>query len=800
MSSLERHTQGKINDGDASKTTAVESESSSVDQPMGACRCGNIHKGPLQAFGDSSTINNNDPISKPGELKQHPEKSGAQASHSESVEASKLQTSWSQDCKRLRWMWRKGEVICALGSFNILLLITVAMYTAAGWKNFVHLLPWLVTVVSSSVLFYSLLVDYAGSQTACHYVSPMLFLMTFFSWLIPKTFCQSNASNDNWCKSGADLEPLGFLFSICLPWLLTAAPLMDWTASCLLSLVIPCFFFFPVFKQTGANTTVTAMAIDAPVIVVMVGISNVCFGYLRSCADIELVALTDRWKTAFLESKSNEEQAYKHLEDKEKGNADRITKMRQFISYIFHEIRVPFNAVVLGIGHLLAMNVSDEQREILKMMDSSSSSMIRILNDVLDMGKIEAGKLQLEKQPFNMGELVSSLIWAFKDTLESKGIDFSLCLDPGTKKLLSNYNLLGDKHRVQQVLANYLSNATKFTPRGGKVCLRIVCNGTFMTDSDVSRGQPLLSCSSSLDGEVLLDSVHSSPGDGIQGSISTVRKHTAAKVTISVEDTGIGISKEDQARLFEPYMQISAGASQGGGGTGLGLSFAKKIVEMTGGNIAVFSEVGKGSVFLFTMPFLLVEDCKDGNRNTFQYPFDTLSGPVGSFSRNLTSGLPSGCRSTGRKPKILIVEDNQVNRRILRKLLTSLNIDSDDAEDGKQAVDLCRNGGVYDMILIDKEMPIMDGHEATRELRAMGIKAPIVGLTGNALDSDRNQFLAAGVDDFFTKPVSRHQLVKLLEAHALIAHTRDKESPVNVPVPSVTGSLKGNVLADGNQG
>ncbi|KAJ7521103.1 hypothetical protein O6H91_19G038000 [Diphasiastrum complanatum] len=114
-----------------------------------------------------------------------------------------------------------------------------------------------------------------------------------------------------------------------------------------------------------------------------------------------------------------------------------------------------------------------------------------------------------------------------------------------------------------------------------------------------------------------------------------------------------------------------------------------------------------------------------------------------------------------------------MNRKILRRLLASFNVECEDAEDGKQAIELCQAGGAFDMILIDKEMPVMDGHEATRELRAMGIKVPIVGLTGNALESDRNQFLAAGVDDFFTKPLSRHQLVKLLEAYGLIPCSHD---------------------------
>ncbi|KAI5060450.1 hypothetical protein GOP47_0024870 [Adiantum capillus-veneris] len=548
-----------------------------------------------------------------------------------------------------------------------------------------------------------------------------------------------------------------------LPWLLSAAPIMAWQATLLLSIVVPFLFLATVSAQSASIKIAIDLRTIFP-IVMLIAATNMLLWHLRSTQSARVLHLIDTWAFAFLHRKQHVEKGCAALEERERDNADRISKMRHFISYVFHEIRVSLNAVMLGIGHLLASDITDEQHEILNMMDLSSASMIRILNDVLDMGKIEAGKLHLEKQPFNMGEMVSSLVWAFKDTMASKGVQFSLCIDPSTKQLLSSYDLLGDQHRVRQVLANYLSNATKFTPRGGRVTLRIVCTNTSSIDSASSDGTFLE------EKETFIRQLGLSKS-GKCLSVKTTDK--VASITVFVEDTGIGIRKEDQAILFEPYIQISASSSQGGGGTGLGLSFAKRIVELAGGKIGVFSEVGKGSIFEFTMPFQLVEYLKDNDGEQIQKSLADTKNKYPVFRCPPADSL-------GHKLRVLVVEDNVLNRKIIKKLLESFNLDSDDAENGKQAVELVSGGRSYDMILVDKEMPVMDGHEATRQLRAMGVKSPIIGLTGNALNSDRNEFISAGVDDFFTKPISRHQLVKLLEAYGLIPKMEKLPVPTSI--------------------
>ncbi|XP_002986002.2 two-component system protein A [Selaginella moellendorffii] len=650
--------------------------------------------------------------------------------------------------KDFSWRRQKWQVLSVCGSLAVLFFLALVLETFKDSANFsmARALLWLLCVLLSLLLLYFLCCDYDGSRIVCQALFPLVILLACAAWYVPKVVCAVRDDSAR-CKL---LDPLPVFLVSSLPLLLLSAPVMALRVACALAgLVLLVFLSFAVYSSRDLEFISSAPWVLSP----FVFLSSVLVSYHGWRSEKELFALACSLKKAVSCSRLNTREVQAELRNVKKDSSERIAKMRQFISYIFHEIRVPFNAVVLGIGHLLATNVSEEQQEVLNMMDSSSSSMIRILNDVLDMGKIESGKLQLEKQPFNLAELVSSLIWAFKDTLESKGLEFSLCVDDCTKEFLSTHDLVGDKHRIRQVLANYLSNATKFTPRGGRVKLHVVWNRTKQDGS----------------GDVPADS----PASHAKQELSELsKKRCVASVTVSVEDTGIGISKEDQVRLFEPYIQVHTGSTQSQGGTGLGLSFAKRIVELAGGKIGVFSDTGRGSVFSFTIPFEVAGTVSIEGKaaeevlvNPFDLPEESRveTGVVAA-----SGGLSSSQQPPRPTPKVLIVEDNQVNRRILKKLLASFNIESDAAEDGLQAVDMCRSGAQYDMILIDKEMPVMDGHEATREIRAMGVKTTIVGLTGNALDSDRNQFLAAGVNDFFTKPLSRHQLLRLLEAHGLV--------------------------------
>lgn len=669
---------------------------------------------------------------------------------------------FSNAFRDFQWICHKKEVLCCVGCFSILVLVVLLIHFATEGLRLTFAMPWILTASLSVLLFARLFLYYEASQFFYSYVSYILFLLVFMSWFIDNSFCIIPASKSiDSITLRQDLQYIDISLLIGLTSLLSHTLFLP--AKGLSILALPSLFILVLAAALSyvVHNIFAPQALYVLGITIFLSFATLFIGCLGSHTDKQLYDTIKSLQEALSERKVKEEEAIRASEWNKAEYSGKVNQMKQFISFILHEIRVPFNAVVLGIGHMLAGSLSDEQCEILKMMDASSSLMIHILNDVLDMGKIEAGKLQLEKQPFNMGELVSSLIRAFKDILDSKGIEFFLHIDEATKQFLSHHELIGDKHRVRQVLANYLSNAAKFTPPEGKIRLGVICNGMYTTDPTfLEELEP-----------VPLNGVHNCKFCSWDWKQKESKKQsTFVSLTLYVEDSGIGISKEDQAKLFEPYSQIKAGSVQGGGGTGLGLCFSKRIVELSGGTVGVQSEVGKGSIFSFVMPFEISQSvirCREREINAFD-----IQKVGGGLARTISMNNFTDSSLIGHKPKVLIVEDNHVNQKILKKLLSSFNIDSEDVEDGKAAVELCRGGRSYDMILIDKEMPIMDGLEATRQLRAMGINVPIVGLTGNALDSDRNQFLAAGVDDFFTKPISRHQLVRLLETHCLITRSK----------------------------
>lgn len=381
------------------------------------------------------------------------------------------------------------------------------------------------------------------------------------------------------------------------------------------------------------------------------------------------------------------------LEESERALEDANRSKDSFLANISHEIRTPMNGII-GMGTLLSQTRLDEnQTEMTRTILSESEHMMRLLNDLLDISKIEAGRLDFEQIPFDLRELLRNLRSTYGRMAESKGLAFVMETDP-----LLPGALVGDAGRVRQVFANLLGNAVKFT-RQGSVSVRV----------------SLLS-----------------------------RTADRCRILARIEDTGIGIPPETIERLFQPFTQADASTSRLYGGSGLGLAISRRLVGMMGGRIEVESDPGEGSTFRFTLD-LPVSATEPGE--------NSRGGGDADASRGGIAGL-----------RVLVAEDNATNRRIVAMLLEKLGVTADMAESGQETLDwLARER--YDMVLMDVQMPGMDGLETTRRIRAgeaSGVRIPIVAMTANAMKGDREACLAAGMDGYLSKPISPAELERIM--------------------------------------
>ena len=359
-----------------------------------------------------------------------------------------------------------------------------------------------------------------------------------------------------------------------------------------------------------------------------------------------------------------------------------------FLAHMSHEIRTPLSVVIGMLQLLEGTGLSDEQREYLALLESSADGLSVILDDILDLSKIEAGKMDIHPRDTDLGEFLVQVGSQARCQAEKKGLTFTMELDPGLPE-----KVMVDKTRLRQILHNLLSNAIKFTPSGG-VRLDVDC----------------------------LDE----PESG--------RKTHLVRFVVS--DTGIGIPEEKRRKIFEQFCQGEDSISRRFAGTGLGLTIANNLLALLGGDgIHLMSQEGKGSTFSFSLPVAGI-----GGSN--QAGGDSRPGESASQARNL-SGL-----------RVLVAEDNELNRYMIGKILEGLGVQAVDmVADGQQAVARIENSpGGYDLIMMDLQMPGMDGLTATRELRRMGVTLPIIALTAHAMKSDMAKALAAGMNLHVTKP------------------------------------------------
>ncbi len=427
---------------------------------------------------------------------------------------------------------------------------------------------------------------------------------------------------------------------------------------------------------------------------------------------VAATALVFRQKQQEKERRALEELARVQREASERAEAASLAKS-QFLANMSHEIRTPMNGVIGMIDLAVDLASNAEQLGYLKVGQSSAQSLLAILNEILDFSKIEAGQVDIENVPFHLPTVFGEALSSVTLRAAKKGLTVVTTLPDNALSWVK-----GDPGRIRQVLTNLCDNAIKFTQHGG---LTVHC------DWEMSGSKALY-------------------------------------LKISVSDTGIGIPLEKQGLIFEAFSQADSSTTRNFGGTGLGLTICSRLVALMGGRLTVESEPGRGSTFSFTVR------AEHAEAPPCATPVNQAL-PVAEHGLRLsTDNVPRPSASPASAPvnlKVLLVEDHPVNQKLAMTLLRKWGHEVTLAEDGQQAVALFPSKQ-WDVVLMDMQMPVMGGLDATRHIRELEVapmRTPIVALTANAMDSDRESCRLAGMDDFLSKPFSSSALQTMLMTH-----------------------------------
>lgn len=411
------------------------------------------------------------------------------------------------------------------------------------------------------------------------------------------------------------------------------------------------------------------------------------------------------YRGAGLEVTARKEAEQALIQEKEAANAA-VQAKSQFLAMMSHEIRTPLNSV-LGFADLLSATLLDHnQREQVDLIRKSGDALLVLLNDILDFSRIESEGLALDVNDVDLRASLQDVIDLYRLVASQRGINLTLDVTPDVPKLLRT-----DQARLRQIFLNLVGNAVKFTEKGS-VTVRAT----------------------------------------LQGRLPDGR----AAILIEVVDTGIGIPKDKIPSLFHPFVQVDASATRRFGGTGLGLAICRRLAELLGGEVGLKESDESGSTFYLDLNAAISESEELAAR-----PTAALREP---------SWRPNGQKEC----RILVVEDNRVNRLLVRKMLSAVGVTSEEAENGLECLEM-QAAAPYDLILMDVQMPVLDGLEASRRIRRCEHSHPenprttIVALTAEAMIGDRERCLAAGMDDYLSKPIRMEAMVAILERYDVIA-------------------------------
>ncbi|MBT7308130.1 MAG: response regulator, partial [Gammaproteobacteria bacterium] len=351
-----------------------------------------------------------------------------------------------------------------------------------------------------------------------------------------------------------------------------------------------------------------------------------------------------------------------------------------------HELRTPLTTIIGNCELLADQTHNSENRQLIHSIEVAGRSQLTLVNNILDLSKIESGKFTIEALPYNLMKLLNEVEQIFTTQVKDAGIDLRIKLQSPLP-----FQLLGDDQRIRQILTNLIGNAIKFTQ---------------------------------------------------QGSVSVTIQREESLLCFRIQDSGVGIAAEDLKRLFDRFEQANSSISRRFGGSGLGLHISAQLAKQMGGSIAVESTLGEGSTFLLNLP----------------YQESNLPTPARETSATHTraTALNEQLRGT-----VLVAEDTPELQLLERRILESIGVRVTIADNGKEALALATTEP-FDLILMDMQMPVMDGIEATKKLRAIHNTTPIVALTANVMQKHRDAFFQAGGDDFLSKPINRTELKSIL--------------------------------------